>query len=105
MEDILSEFSKAFNTVPHQRLLLKLDHYRLQGEIKDWVQAWLCDRKQPAAVVVEGDKSASAKVKSGVPKGTVLDPLMFLLYINDIHLVITLNLKYGFLLTTQFYTQ
>ena len=79
---ILLDFSKAFDIVPHQRLLLKLDRYGLRGEIKGWIQAWLCDRKQ--TVVVDGDKSAPVKVKSGVPQRTVLGQLMYLLYVNDI---------------------
>ena len=101
---ILLDFSKAFDIVPHQRLLLKLDRYGLRGEIKGWIQAWLCDKKQ--TVVVDGDKSAPVKVKSGVPQGTVLGPLMFLFGSCTLMiLVIILNLKYGFLLTTRFYTQ
>ena len=75
---ILLDFPKAFDTLPHQRLLLKLDRYGLRGQIKGWI----CDRKQ--IVVVDGDKSALVKVKSGVPQGTVPGPLMFLLCINDI---------------------
>ena len=64
MDAILLDFSKAFDTVPHQHLLLKLDRYGLRGEIKGSIQAWLCDRKQ--TVVVGGDKSAPVKLKSGV---------------------------------------
>ena len=79
---ILLDFAKAFDTVPHQRLLLKLNHYGVQGTINKWIQAWLCYREQ--SVLVEGEKSAPVSVMSVVPQGTVLGPLMFLIYINDI---------------------
>ena len=72
---ILLDFAKAFDTVPHQRLLLKLRHYGIQGTINKWIQAWLCFREQ--SVLVEEEKSVHVSVMSGVPQGTVLGPLMF----------------------------
>ena len=71
---ILLEVAKAFDTVPHQHLLLKLSHYGVQGTVNKWIRAWLCYREQ--SVLVEGEKSAPVSVISGVPQGTVLGPLM-----------------------------
>ena len=71
------DFSKAFDTVPHQRLLTKLANYGIQGDTRRWIRLRLTLCTQ--CVVVDGEASDFVRVKSGVPQGTVLGPLMFLL--------------------------
>ena len=88
---IMLDFSEAFNTVPHSRLLHKLNYYGINGKLHNWLTTWLTKRTQQ--VVIDGKTSTHRKVKSGVPQGTVLGPVMFLLYINYIGQNITSNIQ------------
>ena len=77
---IYLDFSKAFDTVPHQRLFLKLEKLGFEGSMLNWIKSFLTGHNQ--CVRVNNTTSTLSDVVSGVPHGSVLDPVLFLIFIN-----------------------
>ena len=81
-DDLIMDFSKAFDKVNHSLLIHKVKHYDIRGNVNNWIESLLSSRSQ--ALIVEGETSTNLSVDSGVPQGSVLGPSLILYYVNDI---------------------
>jgi hypothetical protein len=91
VDAIYMDYQKAFDSVPHQRLLAKISSLGIRGNVRNWIQSFLSGRRQK--VVVGGAQSKEADVTSGIPQGSVLGPILFVMFINDLPENIKTNVK------------
>ena len=97
---VLLDFAKAFDKVPHRRLLYKQGYYGVRGRTLQWIESFLGHREQ--RVLLDGCRSSQADVIYGVPHGTVLGPLLFLAFIHDMPEAVTTLTPASLLMTVSY---
>jgi len=89
---IFLDYRKAFETVPHKRLISKLKGYGVRGQLLQWIENFLTNRKM--RVILNGCAAEwIVEVLSGVPQGSILRPLLFLLYANELPKIVNSSIK------------
>ena len=92
--DVFVDLGKAFDTVDHRILIQKLEHYGVKGLSKKWFSSYLTNRKQFASI--DNCNSTTKTILTGVPQRSVLGPVLFLLYINDLRKCVKYSYAYHF---------
>ena len=83
---VFIDLEKAFDTGNHKILLKKFEHYGIRDVANNWFKSYFSDRKQ--FVILDGINSEVLEITGGVPQGSILGPLLFTIYINDMHIAI-----------------